>query len=223
MEDQYLNTTKQQRFNLMDEQLLLDPYKCVYWEREQILWISDLHLGKANHFRKSGIPVPHEISDQNWNRLYHVLDMYHPRQVLFMGDLFHSRINIDWTIFGRFLKAFESISYHLIMGNHDILHHDEYKKNGIIMHDELELKPFIFTHHPLEKVKTGWYNICGHVHPAVKMKGLARQGVKIPCYYFSENQGILPAFGAFTGTAAVKPSKNDDIFLIVDDQVISVK
>lgn len=217
-----MKTTQNQIVRIKGEELILDPYKCVYWKAQDTLWISDLHLGKANHFQKSGIPIPDQVSDQNWNRLYHVLDIYHPAQVLFMGDLFHSRINIDWTIFGRFLKVFEQTSYHLIMGNHDILHQSDYLQHGLQLHDELRIEPFVFTHHPLQQIEEGWYNICGHIHPAVKMRGQARQGAKIPCYYFSENQGILPAFGAFTGTAAIRPSKKDDLFLIVENQVIAV-
>ena len=211
-----------QKMQLMGEELILHPYRCVYWEKEETLWISDLHLGKANHFQKSGIPIPDQLSDQNWSRLYHLLDQFAPSKVLFMGDLFHSKINIDWTILGRFLSIFESTSYYLIKGNHDILDSNEYQNNDLSVHDELKIPPFIFTHHPLNEIEDGWYNICGHVHPAVRLRGLARQGAKVPCYYFSENQGILPAFGAFTGTAAIKPSKKDSLYLIVDDQVIAV-
>ena len=208
---------------LRDQQLELHPYKSVYWKREKTLWVSDLHLGKTNHFQKAGIPIPDRVSDENWNRLYHILDIYHPEKVLFMGDLFHSSFNIEWEIFGRYLNAFSPIEYHLIMGNHDILHKEQYLKFGIIMHEEaLLMPPFLFTHHPLKDIPEGCYNICGHIHPAVRLRGAGRQGLKVPCYYFGANQGILPAFGAFTGTAAIKPNKQDQLYLVVEEQIIPI-
>jgi len=214
---------KPEHIILKGEKIILHPYKCVYWPKTDSLWISDLHLGKTNHFQKAGIPIPDKLSDENWNRLYHVLDIYHPSKVFFMGDLFHSSINIEWDIFGRYLRQFDQIEFHLIMGNHDILHLDAYHLHGISMHPlHFESKPFLFTHHPLTKIPDGWYNICGHVHPAVRLRGSARQGLKLPCFYFGENQGILPAFGAFTGTAAIKPKKQDQVYLIVEDQIVHV-
>lgn len=211
-----------EEITLVGEKLILHPYKCVYWPRTDTLWISDLHLGKVNHFQKAGIPLPEKLSDENWNRLYHVLDIYHPSKVYFMGDLFHSNMNIEWDIFGRYLQHFKDVEYHLIIGNHDILKDKEYEAHGIAIHDYYTQEPFIFTHHPLQEIPEGWYNICGHVHPAVRLRGSARQGLKLPCFYFGELQGILPAFGAFTGTAAIKPRKDDIVYLIVEDKIVPV-
>ena len=215
-----LNTISE-KIVLCEVQLILDVNKCVFWPEKNSLWISDLHLGKTNHFQKAGIPIPDRVSDENWNRLYHVLDLYNPDKVYFMGDLFHSTLNIEWEIFGRYLSAFHDIEYHLVMGNHDILHQKQYEKFGIVIHSEyLHIAPFLFSHHPLEDIPTGWYNICGHVHPAVRLRGAGRQGLKIPCFYFGKEQGILPAFGAFTGTATIRPFKEDQVYLIVEDQLI---
>ena len=35
--------------------------RCVFWEEEKMLLLSDLHFGKTGHFRKEGIAVPQDI------------------------------------------------------------------------------------------------------------------------------------------------------------------
>jgi metallophosphoesterase superfamily enzyme len=51
--------------DLCGEVLELMPQKAIYWKRERALLIADLHLGKVNHFRKSGIPVPSKANEKN--------------------------------------------------------------------------------------------------------------------------------------------------------------
>ena len=66
------------------------------------------------------------------------------------------------------------------------------------------------------------YNLSGHLHPGVNLRGKARQSVTLPCFYFGEQAGLLPAFGTFTGIARIQPKKNDKVFAIVEDKVIAV-
>ncbi|HNU41619.1 MAG TPA: phosphoesterase, partial [Cyclobacteriaceae bacterium] len=67
----------------------------------------------------------------------------------------------------------------------------------------------------------GVYNLSGHIHPAVRLKGTGRQSVMLPCFYFGKQQGILPAFGSFTGMARIVPKKEDRIFVIAENKVIA--
>jgi len=66
------------------------------------------------------------------------------------------------------------------------------------------------------------YNLIGHIHPGVQLKGSAKQSIKLPCFYFGVQQGILPAFGAFTGLTALKVKKNYRVFVIVEKTVFEV-
>ena len=47
------------------ESFVLYPQKAVFWPKHKILMIADLHLGKINHFRRSGIAVPTKANDKN--------------------------------------------------------------------------------------------------------------------------------------------------------------
>jgi hypothetical protein len=41
----------------------------------------------------------------------------------------------------------------------------------------------------------------------------------LPCFYFGKDQGILPAFGSFTGMALIAPQKDDRIFVIAENKI----
>jgi uncharacterized protein len=45
----------------------------------------------------------------------------------------------------------------------------------------------------------------------------------LPCFYFSKKHAILPAFSRFTGLAKIKPGMADNVFVIVEDDVIKIQ
>jgi len=207
---------------IFNETLELWPQKAVLWKKRNLLFIADLHLGKINHFRKSGIPVPSKANDRNLELLIDVLNITKPERVICLGDLFHSHYNPEWEVFGEVVKHFGNISFELVLGNHDIMSRIQYARKGIILHDTLRLDPFIFTHHPLPEIEMQCYNIAGHIHPGVNLRGKGKQSLTLPCFYFGQCAGLLPAFGMFTGLAKIRPKKEDKIFVIVEDKIMEV-
>ncbi len=207
------------KLEIQGEQLLLLPEKAIYWSRESVLVVSDVHLGKAGHFRKSGVAVPAHIHFGDLTKLSGLINRLAPQKVAFLGDLFHSDYNIDWDYFCDWIEEFPDVEFILVQGNHDILYKLDYLNAGLKLVDELVLAPFSFSH---EKINSELYNISGHVHPSVRLKGRARQGLNLPCFYFSEKHALMPAFGTFTGFVSVKPSRSDQVLVIAENQIISV-
>lgn len=199
------------------EQIILSPLRACFWESKSTLILSDLHLGKAGHFRKHGIPVSRKVHLTDLKVLELLLNQFEPERVLLLGDLFHSYENIEWQDFIRFLGHYKSINFVLVQGNHDILM--DYPDQLTVV-QKLEESPFLFTHIAEE---SNQYNISGHIHPGISIKGKARQGLTIPCFWFRENYGVLPAFGQFTGFKKVKPSKDDKIFAVADQKVVELR
>ena len=122
-------------------------------------------------------------------------------------------------------KQFLTVQFELVVGNHDIMDKTQYEYAKMKVYPEpFELEPFILTHHPMEvdDIPDGLSNLCGHIHPAVYLRGLAKQGMKLPCFHFTEKQGILPAFGEFTGTAVMRTRKQDQVFVVSGDKVIEM-
>jgi metallophosphoesterase superfamily enzyme len=96
--------------------LELLPQKAIYWKSARTLIVSDLHLGKSGHFRKSGIPAPAGINQKNLNRLDKLLQSFKPNRLLILGDLFHSDANREWLEFESFTRKWKSIEkrlYHI--------------------------------------------------------------------------------------------------------------
>ncbi len=208
---------------LHGDRFLLHPFRAMLWERTATLLLADLHLGKARHFRRAGIPVPQGVADATWDRLLSLLVDLQPRRVLFLGDLFHSDYNREWEELGDLTAQFDFIRFELVRGNHDILPGADYERVGIRLHRaELPEGPFVFSHHPLTEVPAGYYNLAGHVHPAVRLRGRARQRTRLPCFYFGREQALLPAFGQFTGTQVIAPREGDQVYVIVEEEVVRV-
>lgn len=207
---------------LQDENIGLFPQKAMYWKRQGILFVADLHLGKINHFRKAGIAVPGSANDRNLELLVDLINLTDPKRVIFLGDLFHSHYNPEWEVFGELVRHFSPVSFELVIGNHDVMSDHQYERKGIMLHDTLAIGPFLFTHHPMEGIPENVYNISGHIHPAVSLRGKGRQSVTLPCFYFGTRQAILPAFGSFTGLARIAPKKEDRVFVVADNKVMFV-
>lgn len=207
---------------LFGEELLLMPQKAIFWKAKNILIISDLHLGKAAHFRKHGLAVPMEVGMANFIDLDQLLKLTNPSEVIILGDLFHSKHNKEWEMFVQWRCQNAAIKFHLVMGNHDILKSESYIACNLILHQTtLFINPFVFSHEPLFANEKG-YNLAGHIHPSVNVSGKGRQKMNFKCFYFAEKYGLLPAFGNFTGTFCVQPTKKDDVFLILENSVVKM-
>lgn len=205
------------------EELEMFPEKALLWTSKKILLVADLHLGKINHFRKAGIPVPTKANDRNWESILHLIETARPERVIFLGDLFHSHYNEEWEVLRQLIRNFPVVSFELVIGNHDILSDNQYTRNNLRLHRErLDEGPFVFSHHPMEEIVGDRYNLAGHIHPGVLLQGKGKQAVTLPCFYFGERQGILPAFGSFTGLARIQPKKEDRIFVIAENSVVKI-
>lgn len=208
-------------YRLRDQQLWLSPERCIYWEGEQSLIVSDLHFGKTGHFRKAGIAVPQSIYREDLLRLLCQIQYFQPRQLLVVGDLFHSRENKELALFLKWREDFPDLGIQLIQGNHDILHESWYVKAGIMLRqDVLTLGSFSFVHDitDVEDWEKGSYYFSGHIHPGIRINGMGRQSLQFPCFYFGGEYAVLPAFGRWTGTVSIDPGPEDNVFAILPRQ-----
>ena len=208
-----------QNIQIYDQSFVLHPSGSLFWEEKSALMISDVHLGKVSHFRKYGAAVPQKAIQANFELMDEVVELFDPNNIYFLGDLFHSHINSEWNLFEEWTSKSKS-KIILINGNHDIISPLKYEALGIKIQDELVAKDFLLTHHPEER--ENYFNFCGHVHPAVKIQGSGKQSLRLPCFFKSSNQLILPAFGKFTGSFTLKPTKKDQVFAIVEGMIIKI-
>lgn len=207
------------KIELRNNSFILHASGAVFWEDQKILLISDVHLGKVSHFRKHGLAIPGNAIIENFKRMDQVIEFFRPEKIVFLGDLFHSKINSEWKFFEDWVAKIEP-GIILIEGNHDIISRQNYINLNIDVCQKLGFGDFLMTHHPKET--EGMFNFCGHIHPGIKLKDLGRQPLKLACFFRKENQLILPAFGEFTGNYFMQPEENDRVYAIAHNEVIRV-
>lgn len=191
----------------------------LYWVEKGILLISDVHLGKITHFRKHGLALPTGAIYKNFYKLDELIEHFNPLIICFLGDLFHSTLNNEWHLFADWVIR-TAIPIVLIAGNHDIIDPKKYNDLDINVVSEWVIDDFFLTHKPQEHKDV--FNLAGHIHPSVRIRGMGRQFLKLPCFFRSSNQMILPAFGEFTGTYIMEPAENDTVYVVTKEDVIMI-
>ncbi|WP_069661088.1 ligase-associated DNA damage response endonuclease PdeM [Arcticibacter eurypsychrophilus] len=211
------------KWELLKQHLVLLSEKGIFWEEQQTLIVSDLHIGKVGHFRNAGIAIPKDLEQEELAVLSDLIAKYNPKRIIFLGDLFHSEYNDDWNWLMLWTGLFPNIQMVLVKGNHDVLNHHHYSDAGFIVMKEYIFFPFKFIHEPLtENEGSELYCISGHIHPAVKLKGKGKQSLTLSCFYFNSVQAVIPAFGKFTGNYCIEVTKAEHVFGILNNKVLKL-
>ncbi|RPG69283.1 MAG: ligase-associated DNA damage response endonuclease PdeM [Flavobacteriaceae bacterium TMED147] len=207
------------QIKIQQQNFVLHSSGAIYWIEKATLMLADPHLGKIAHFRKNGIAVPRKAEGVFYNKVARIVDQFEIKRFLFLGDLFHSYQNNEWYMFRSWVKN-QKAKIILVEGNHDVIPAYKFEKIGITVVKELIEEYFCFSHFPSKK--EGYFTFCGHVHPGIKLKGSGLQKLKMPCFFNSTYQMILPAFGAFTGLHILIPKKEDKIYVTTGKEVIEI-
>jgi len=212
-------------FSVKDQQLWLSADRTIFWEEEKALIVSDMHFGKTGHFRKAGIAIPQGVFKEDLQRLIQQLQYFQPKQLIIVGDLFHSEANKELHLFQKWRDDLKDLDIQLIKGNHDILSEKWYSAMNISTHQEtLKINTFCFQHDMGKCAQSNQpptdYFFSGHIHPGIQISGAGRQQLKFPCFYFSNEFCVLPAFSKFTGVALIEPKQGEAVFAIVNNSLI---
>ena len=181
------------------------------------LIVADLHIGKAEHFRRNGIPLPKAVNDNNFWNLAAAIEDLNPVRIVFLGDVIHSAENAEWEEFADFLVNFQYIKFDLVRGNHDKQPSSFFESMGMSVIDSWTCQNILFSHEPSQRPL--FYNISGHIHPAVVLVGGGQQSMRVPCFFFTKKSGLLPAFGSFTGAATISPKAGDQVLVLLENKI----
>jgi uncharacterized protein len=198
-------------------ELVLRPEGALHLPQQGALLIADFHLGKAHSFRRLGVPVPGGTTEHMLQRLDALLEQVRPSQLVFLGDFLHAATAQASPALARFAAwraARPGLSLTLVRGNHDDRAGDPPTELAMAVVDEpWPLGPWALCHHPLPPGAASSApqrpRIAGHWHPAAVLRGAARDHLRLPCFCLTDQQLVLPAFGAFTGmhTVAAAPGQ----------------
>ncbi|NDZ14197.1 DEAD/DEAH box helicase [Variovorax sp. WS11] len=189
------------RLEIAGESIELLPERAVWWPSCEVLFIADLHLGKAASFRALGQPVPHGTTAQNLTRLDDLIGQHQPRELVVLGDFLHDAQARTPQLLANLESWRErnaGLRCTLVRGNHDARAGDPPHSLSFDVVDEPYLTgPFAACHHP--RPHPTHFVLGGHLHPVCKLQGSGRDSLRMPCFVREERRLILPAFGEFTG------------------------
>ena len=195
--------------------VLLLAEKALYWPARKLLFIADIHFGKAAAYRALGQPVPEGTTLQNLKRLDVLLEKYPSTAIIFLGDFLHApEAHAAQTLntIHQWRAAHPDTAWLLIRGNHDRRAGDPPKHLQIDVVDEpYLLAPFAFQHTPV--MLEGYHVLAGHIHPTYALHGKAHQKLKLPCFHVTPGLTVLPSFGEFTGGYPIKVQSDSRVFL----------
>lgn len=188
---------------------------------ETHLVAADLHLGKSAAFRAHGLPVPEGDTARDLDRLSKLIAEHRPDQLVIAGDLFHAEAGSGEGVLDAFMAFLDGIAipFTLVSGNHD----RKIRKMppSIAQAGHLDIGDLRIVHKP-DDAAGGMANLCGHIHPVLRIPDGRNTSLRMPCFHLRGNILTLPAFGSFTGGHIVKPGKGDRFFVTHNGAVIEV-
>ncbi len=201
--------------------LQLWPQRAAFEPELGLLLVADVHLGKAVSFRRLGVPVPEATTDEALARIDELLAATGARGIVFLGDLLHSvRSHAAGTLatVAAWRARHGRLDLTLVRGNHDAHAGDPPASLGVqVLDGPLRLGPWALVHEP--QAVPGAYALAGHVHPCAVLGGRGGDRLRLPCFHFDFEVGVLPAFGPFTGMHALAAGPGVRRYAVAGDRV----
>ncbi|WP_227270486.1 ligase-associated DNA damage response endonuclease PdeM [Roseobacter weihaiensis] len=182
-------------FSFCDAALKAMPSGALWWPAEELLCVSDLHLGKSERVaRRSGQSLPPYETRDTLTRLGSDLDATNARKVICLGDSFDDltaaqSLSEDERLWIARLQAGRHWIW--IEGNHDpgpVEFAGEHLQ-------QLTLQSLTFRH---IAETCGQGEVSGHYHPKVRVATRGRL-ISRPAFLVDAARLILPAYGTYTG------------------------
>ncbi|WP_171235305.1 ligase-associated DNA damage response endonuclease PdeM [Ruegeria sp. HKCCA6837] len=167
----------------------------LWWPEQQMLCVSDLHLGKSERLaRRNGLALPPYDTRETLDRLADDLERTNAETVLCLGDSFDDleaaqalpsaeRLRIAALQAGR--------KWIWIEGNHDP---GPIELGGTHLF-EWRNGPLVFRHIAEDQAQG---EVSGHYHPKARIRVRGRH-ISRPAFLLDQKRLILPAYGTFTG------------------------
>jgi len=190
--------------------------RALFLPERAALLIADLHLGKADIFRRAGMALPAGGTASDLQRLHRLVQQTGCRQLWILGDVLHGAIHdaawhaqwLEWRARQRAMEV------HVVRGNHDrALSHELLQ---VVVHEgEATLGAFQLRHEPA--AATGSHVIAGHLHPLVVLPGVGR---RLPAFWLRDGITVLPAFSRFTAGIVPRLHSGERMVACVDDTTV---
>lgn len=207
--------------DIAGEPMRLSGERALYWPARRRLLIADLHLGKADVFRRAGIGVPRGGTTHDLDRLSRLLAATRARELWVLGDMLHGAApRAPWLeSWDAWRARHAGVRIGVVSGNHD----RALAAAGLgidLLGEVVDDDGFRFRHAPPAGARGSPHVVCGHLHPVVRLPGVRGRW---PCYWLQPGACVLPAFSAFTGGGQpLQWSAVDRVVACVDGAAVGI-
>ena len=198
------------------------PRGAAFWVDQSLGMVADLHLGRAQTHRRFGLYLPDGGDGEDLAHLSELGRRAGWSQLLILGDVFHGLGPGDVAVVDSFLRWRDRQPFEvsILQGNHDRMAQELFPGRGLnFVGEEALINGFRFTHLPAEGVLP---NVCGHLHPGLRLKDAAGCVVSCKAFWWSERQLVLPGFGSTTRLRPLDRGRTWRVFATGEDQVFEV-
>src|SRR5438067_2894572 len=195
------------KVTISDVMFLADPSGALFWEEQNLLVVSDLHLEKGSSFAARGVLLPPYDTAATLSRLAAVVARHDPRMVIALGDSFHDRTAHE-RLSSPDRDAMSALQarrdWIWISGNHDPALPSDL---GGVVASEVCIGPIAFRHEPTGAAGQN----AGHPHPKARRPTRGRT-VERRCFASDGERAVMPAFGAYAGGLSIRDVAFSKIF-----------
>jgi uncharacterized protein len=191
--------------------LVADLSGALFWEDQNLLVVSDLHLEKGSSFAARGVLLPPYDTVATLSRLAAVIARHDPAMVIALGDSFHDRdahARLSDTDRDAITALQARRDWIWISGNHDPALPSDL---GGVVASEVAIGSIVFRHEPTGAAG----EIAGHLHPKARVPTRGRT-MERRCFACDGERAVMPAFGAYAGGLSIRDAAFAKIFQSID-------
>ncbi|MEO8365474.1 MAG: ligase-associated DNA damage response endonuclease PdeM [Pseudoxanthomonas sp.] len=201
-----------------NEELRLLGDRAVYWPARRRLLIADLHLGKADVFRRAGIGLPQGGTAHDLQRLSRLLLETTATELWILGDMLHGPApQAAWRdSWNAWRGQHAGLRIVALAGNHD----RALAPAGLgieLAGESVEEGALVMRHEP--RPHPHRHVLCGHVHPLATLPGIRRRW---PAFWLRDGITVLPAFSHFTAGVAPRLFQGERLVACVEGEVVAL-
>ncbi|WP_282298136.1 ligase-associated DNA damage response endonuclease PdeM [Stenotrophomonas sp. PS02289] len=192
--------------------------RALYWPARKTLMIADLHLGKADVFRRAGIGLPAGGTGEDIGRLTRLIAARPVDTLYILGDVLHGPAHrAAWyRQWQAWREQHASLRIGALSGNHDRVL-PKADLGVALLGAQLSDGPFLLRHDP--QAHPSLHVLCGHLHPLARLPGMQRRW---PAFWLRERLTVLPAFSQFTAGIAPVIQPGEQLVACVEEDAIAL-
>lgn len=191
--------------------------RALFWPARSRLILSDLHLGKADTFRRHGMALPTGGTTLDLERLSTLAASTGARELWVLGDFLHGAVEPpSWRRqWQAWRDAHATLDIGVLTGNHDAALRDA-SLAVTMLGAAVDDAGLAFRHAP-EKLASQ-HVVCGHLHPVTRLPPLPGRW---PMFWLRPQQTVLPAFSLFTGGSQIEIADEEDFVACVETEAVA--